>query len=79
MEEVVTILLGIAFLVIGWFAGEFLARVTKEELKSGRKWFKLIVLVSLLGMIISLILENDALMFSFAFIAIVTSRSLKKQ
>ena len=72
------ILFGIAFLVIGWFAGEFLAKITKEELKSGQKWFRLIVFISLIGMIIGLILVNDLLMFSFAFIAVVTSRSLLK-
>jgi uncharacterized protein YneF (UPF0154 family) len=78
MQEFIKILFGIVFLIIGWFAGGFLARVTKEELKEGRKWFRLIVFISLIGMITGLILGNDVLMFSFAFIALVTSRSLGK-
>jgi len=36
------------------------------------------VILSLLGVLIFLIAGNDALLFSFAFIAIVTSRSLRK-
>jgi|TARA_Y100000310_G_scaffold121029_1_gene119805 hypothetical protein len=76
MEELYKILIGIVFLLLGIPIGNFLAKVTKEELKSGRKWFKLIVLVSLIGGVIGLIIGNDVLLFSLLFIAIVTSRSL---
>ena len=69
---------GIAFLLFGIPVGNLLAKMTPEELKSGQKWFKLIILVSLTGGIIGLILENDVLLFSLFFVAIVTSRSLKK-
>ncbi len=48
-------------------------------MKSGRRWFGIIIIVSLIGGVIGLILGNDILMFSFFFIAIVTSRSLKKK
>lgn len=74
----IKILFGIVFLIIGYFAGNFLAKITKEEIKSGQKYFKLIILISLVGIIISLFAGKDVLLFSFAFIAIVTSRSLKK-
>lgn len=77
MEKIYQILFGIAFLIAGYFLGGFLARMTKEELKQGRKWFKLIILICLIASLISLILRNDALFFTFLFIAIVTSRSLK--
>ena len=77
MEEVIKILFGIAFLIVGWFVGDYLAKITKEELKSGRKWFKLIILLGLVGVVIGLVLRNDVILFTFAFIAIVTSRSLK--
>ncbi|MFC1682196.1 hypothetical protein ACFL0X_01095 [Nanoarchaeota archaeon] len=76
MQEFFKILIGIVFLLVGVFLGEVLARVTKEELKSGQKWFRLIIVLSLIGGFVGLIIRNDVLLFSFFFIAIVTSRSL---
>jgi len=70
--------MGIVVLILGFPIGSFLAKITKEELSSGQKWFKLIIFLSLIGGFIGLIIGNDALMFSFFFIAIVTSRSLIK-
>jgi len=78
MQESIKLFIGILVLLIGIPIGNYLAMLTKEELKSGKKWFKRIVILSLMGVIISLIFGNDTLMFTFAFIAIVTSRSLKK-
>ena len=77
MEEVLKIVIGIVFLFLGIPIGNFLAKMTKEELNSGKKWFKRIVFVCLIGGLIGLILRNDILMFSLFFIAIVTSRSLR--
>ena len=77
MQELYKIFIGILFLILGYFAGGFLAKVTKEELKSGQKWFKLIIIFSLIGGVVGLIFKNDVLLFSFFFIAIITSRSLK--
>ena len=79
MLEIFRLFVGILILLLGIFIGSYLAKSTKEELYSGRKWFKLIILVSFIGTILSLILKNDILFFSFLFIAIVTSRSLKKK
>lgn len=73
------ILVGILVLIMGIFIGDFLAKLTKEELKEGQVWFKLIIVKSFFGVILSLILKNDALFFSFLFIVMVTSRSLKKR
>lgn len=78
MLEIFKLLIGIAVLVLGVFIGNFLARQTKEELKDGKKWFKLIVLIGLIVGVTGLILRNDFLMFSFFFVAIVASRSLAK-
>jgi len=78
MEEIFKLLIGIGTLILGVFIGKVLAKVTKEELKAGKKWFKIIVLVSLLGGLIALIIRNDILMFTFFFIAIVTCQSLQK-
>ena len=78
MQEIIKILIGVAFIILGIPIGNYLAKQTKEELRSGKKWFKRIVILSLLGVLIGLATGNDVLLFSFAFIAIVTSRSLRK-
>ena len=79
MQEIIKILIGIIVLVTGFFIGNFLAKITKEELKIGKNWFKLIIVLSLIGGFTGLILKNDILLFSFFFITIVTSRSLLKK
>ncbi|MCH8945421.1 MAG: hypothetical protein IIA85_00665 [Nanoarchaeota archaeon] len=79
MQDIFRIFIGIAVLLFGVPIGSYLAKLTKEELKQGQKWFKLIIIFSFLGSIVSLILKNDILFFSFLFIIIVTSRSLRKK
>lgn len=79
MDETIRILLGILILLAGIPIGNFLAKITKEELSQGQIWFKLIVLMGFIGSIVSLILRNDVLFFTFLFIVIVTSRSLKQR
>ncbi len=79
IEQHTNFIIGIIILFIGIPLGNLLAKITKEELQSGKKYFKIITLLSLLGSIISIVLQNDVLLFSFAFIAIVTSRSLNKK
>ena len=71
-------LLGIILLLLGIPIGNVLARMTKEELKQGQVYFKSIVILSLIGVLAGLVFSDDVLLFSFAFIAIVTSKSLKK-
>lgn len=78
MQEIYKLIIGILVLVMGIPLGNLLANTTKEELKRGQKWFKILIIVSLVGGFVGLILNNDVLMFSFFFIAIVTSRSLKR-
>ena len=79
MLEIFKLLIGIVVLGLGFPIGDILARKTKEELKAGQFWFKNIIILSLIGGLIGLITKNDVLLFSFFFIAIVTSRSLKKR
>ena len=76
MLEIVKILIGIGVLILGIPIGNILARFTKEELKAGKKWFKIIIILSLVGGFVGLIIGNDVLLFSLFFIAVVTSRSL---
>ena len=78
MQEIFRIFMGIGVLLFGFFFGDLLAKSTKEELASGKTWFGLIIIFSLIGGIIGLIIGNDVLLFSFFFIAIVTIRSLKR-
>ncbi len=79
MPEILKILIGTIVLILGIPIGNFLAKYTDEELKDGRFWFNLIILVGLIGGLIGAIIGNDAIMFSFLFIAIVSSRSLRKK
>ena len=79
MTQFSNLLFGIIILFLGIPIGNYLAKETKEELKVGQFWFKLIILLSLVGVLISLFFKNDILLFTFAFIAIVTSRSLRKK
>jgi len=78
MYEAYQWMLSIILLVLGIPIGNLLAKSTKEELKSGRKYFNLLIILNLIGTIIFLILGNNALMLTFSFIAVVASRSLKK-
>ncbi len=78
MEQIYALLIGVAILALGVPIGNVLAKITKEELKHGKKYFKTLIILSLAGAIVFLILGNDALLFGLLFIAIVTSRSLKK-
>jgi len=78
MEQIYQLIIGIGILILGFPVGDFLARATKEELKAGKFYFQLLMIFSLLGAIVFLFVRNDAILFSLLFIAIVTSRSLKK-
>ena len=79
MSGIFELAIGILVLLLGVPIGLYLMKSTKEELLSGRMWFKLIIVVSFIASIASLFLRNDVLFFSFLFIAIVTSMSLKKK
>ena len=77
MEQFIKLLIGIFVLFLGFPIGNYLREQTKEELKDGQFWFKMIILACFLGIVFSLIFRSDVLLFAFAFFAIVTSRSLK--
>ncbi len=78
MQEIYTFSIGIILLALGIPIGNLLAKVTKEELHSGKKYFQILIILSLIGATVFFILGNDALLFGLLFIAIVTSRSLRK-
>jgi hypothetical protein len=76
MEEIFKLIIGIFILILGVPIGNLLREKTKDEQKQGRKYFKIIVYSSLVLGFVGLLIGNDWIMFSFFFIAIVTSRSL---
>ncbi len=78
MQQIINLLIGILVLLLGFPLGSYLAKITREELSSGQKWFKLIIILSLVGGFVGLIIKDDVLMFSLFFIAIVTIQSLKR-
>jgi hypothetical protein len=78
MQELIKVGIGIFILFLGIPIGDYLAKLTKEELSSGKRWFNLIIIFCLLGAVAALILREDSLLFTLMFIAIITSRSLKK-
>ncbi len=77
MEEVYKLIIGICVLALGIPIGNLLARATKEELKEGKRWFILLILICIIGAVFGLVYKNDVLLFTLLFIAVVTSRSLK--
>jgi hypothetical protein len=79
MQEIYSLSIGAIIIILGIPIGNLLAKATKEELSKGKKWFKLLIVLSLLGGIIALIFRNDAIMFGLFFTAVVTSRSLKSK
>ena len=76
MTEVYAFPLAIIILVLGIPLGNLLAKITKEELKSGKKWFKLFMIICLICAVIFLFFRNYVIFFGLLFMAIVTSRSL---
>ena len=76
MQEWLKFILGVVVLALGIPIGDWIAKVTKEELKAGQIWFKLIIIICLVGSLLFLILGEDDVLFALLFIAIVTSRSL---
>ena len=79
MQEIIKLLIGAFILLLGFPIGSYLAKLTQDEQRQGQKWFRLIIVLSLAGAVAGLFLRNDILLFSFLFIAIVTSRSLKRK
>jgi len=78
------LILLIIVMLSGWPIGRFIASKTEEELKEGKKWFKLICLVSLIAIIIGIfLLKEDELVFMiascfFVFLLSLTSLVYKK-
>ena len=73
MQEIFKLLIGVVVLVLAFPIGDILSKKTKEELKEGKKWFKIIVYVSLVGGVVGMFIGDDVLMFSFLQVQIIRS------
>ena len=71
-------LLEILILIASFPIGYLLAYTTKEELFSGRKWFKIIILLLIILSIIFLIINKIAVFYTLLFILIVVLISFIK-
>jgi len=79
MKEWLEILIGVLILILGVPIGDLLKKfVEKDEIDKGQVWFRILVWIGLVGGFVGLVLRNDILLFSGFFVAIVSSRSLKK-
>ncbi len=76
MQEWVKLIIGIFVLILGVPIGNLLKRYTQDEQRIGQPWFKILVYIGLFGGLIGLIIKKDWVMFTFFFIAIVSSKSL---
>ena len=71
-------LMGIIILALGFPLGDLLRRYTKDENVVGQFWFKVIIILAVIGAVLALVFREDSLFFTFVFIVIVTARSLKR-
>jgi L-asparagine transporter-like permease len=76
------ILIVFVIALLGYPIGLLIARATLEELRAGRKWFKLILLASFIGIIVSIIFAKSTtlcfLTAIFVFIFLVALASFIK-
>jgi len=56
--------------------GMFVEKFTQAEVKRGKKYLKAISWLSIIGFVLSVIFQQNALIFSFAFIAFFVQGSL---
>ncbi|MCX8193816.1 MAG: hypothetical protein N3G19_00400 [Candidatus Pacearchaeota archaeon] len=77
------IIVTITVALLGYPIGLIIAKLADDELLQGKKWFKLIVSVCILAIVVSIIVveETETLLFfiaSFIFITLVALASLVK-
>ena len=80
MEENVMLLVSVFILLLGVPLGRVLRRFAgKEEIDIGQKYFKAIIIITILGTIVSLVFQKTYLVFTFVFILILTKESIKNK
>lgn len=72
--NIIQIVLTVAITLLGYPLGLLISHFTQEELRTGRKWFKLILLISLIFIILALIFfsaESNILMFLLSVLVFI--------
>ena len=65
-------------LILSVPSGLFLAYISRDELINGRKWFRILIMISLISGIWFFLQRNKPLIFTLAFIFIVSLISYTK-
>lgn len=81
ISETLKIILSIVVTLAGFPLGILIKKLTKDEQKTGRKYFKLLVLACVVGIILTLFFVRDNLLFAIeilVFIFLVALASLVK-
>jgi len=80
--SILQLLLLFVIVFSGWPLGSFIASKTKEELKAGRKWFKIAMVLCFALILVSILALNGNEMIlavsSLAFMLMLFSAVLKK-
>lgn len=81
MQYIYKFIISAVVLLLAFPIGNLLRNLTQDEQKDGKKYFVILLWISLIIGTLGAIIKRDWMMFTFFFIAIVTSRSLvpKKQ
>lgn len=70
----------IVIALLGYPIGLLIARLTKEELQAGKRWFKLLIIISAIAIATSILFATDEILIflvaSFAFILLLALASL---
>ena len=62
----------IIILILALPAGYLIAWMAKDELKNGRKWFRILIILSIIGSIGAYLYGYNAIAFTMVFIFIVS-------
>jgi hypothetical protein len=77
--DITTLLLYVLMMVTAWPVGWALAWLTREELVSGKKWFKMIIYALVIVLAIVLLVWRDVPMsLALIYMILVTAVSLYK-
>jgi hypothetical protein len=72
-------IIGILALLFAFPFGMLLAKFTKDELYSGKRYFQTIIILCFIGLAMSLTFRVVEMAFTFVFIGILTSMCLRKK
>ncbi len=75
----IKITLSLLVLLSAVFFGHILTKSTKEELRDGRKWFKWIIIISIVLTILFTIVNNWVAVLTLIYITIVCLISVRKK